>query len=220
LEHPATPVDETPAPTPPSVPHAPPVIVEPRWFDIIMRSVETASRSASLNSIRQLYLMAELAQLKRHDDVEVRFILDMDGELASMRDVGQAGARERDAGAGPGGRRARVPGSAGRGSGVRRGARLRAACSQVVRLSDRLYTANIYAKIGVSMSKTLIDVDDELLNRARQLIGPKTTKREAVNVALSRFVRMHAQREAVDWIADNDPVADLRDPVVKAAARR
>jgi Arc/MetJ family transcription regulator len=70
------------------------------------------------------------------------------------------------------------------------------------------------------MSKTLIDVDDELLNRARQLIGPNTTKREAVNVALSRFVRMHAQREAVDWIADNDPVADLRDPVVKAAARR
>ena len=27
------------------------------------------------------------------DDVELRFILDMDGELASMRDVGEAGAR-------------------------------------------------------------------------------------------------------------------------------
>jgi len=27
------------------------------------------------------------------DDVELRFILDMDGDLASMRDVGEAGAR-------------------------------------------------------------------------------------------------------------------------------
>ena len=70
------------------------------------------------------------------------------------------------------------------------------------------------------MSKTLIDIDDELLDRARQLIGPNATKRDAVNTALSRFVRLHAQREAVDWIAQADPVADLRDPEVKAAARR
>ena len=70
------------------------------------------------------------------------------------------------------------------------------------------------------MSKTLIDVDDELLERARQLIGPGTTKRQAVDVALSRFVRIHAQREAVDWIAATDPVGDLRDPAVKASARR
>jgi hypothetical protein len=54
--------------------HAPPTIVAPRWFDIIIRSVDVASRSASLNGIRQLYLMAELARLKRHVDVEVRFI--------------------------------------------------------------------------------------------------------------------------------------------------
>ncbi len=64
-----------------------------------------------------------------------------------------------------------------------------------------------------------IDVDEELLDRARQLIGPNATKREAVNGALSRFVR-HRQFETVDWIAADDPVADLRDPVVKAAARR
>jgi len=70
------------------------------------------------------------------------------------------------------------------------------------------------------MSKTLIDIDDELLDRARQLIGPNATKKDAVNMALSRFVRLHAQREAVDWIAEADPVADLRDPDVKAAARR
>jgi Arc/MetJ family transcription regulator len=70
------------------------------------------------------------------------------------------------------------------------------------------------------VSKTLIDIDDELLDRARQLIGPNATKKDAVNMALSRFVRLHAQREAVDWIAEADPVADLRDPDVKAAARR
>jgi Arc/MetJ family transcription regulator len=70
------------------------------------------------------------------------------------------------------------------------------------------------------LSKTLIDIDDELLDRARQLIGPNATKKDAVNMALSRFVRLHAQREAVDWIAEADPVADLRDPDVKAAARR
>jgi Arc/MetJ family transcription regulator len=70
------------------------------------------------------------------------------------------------------------------------------------------------------MSKTLIDIDDELLDRARQMIGPNAPKRDAVNAALSRFVRLHAQREAVDWIAEADPVADLRDPDVKAAARR
>jgi hypothetical protein len=54
--------------------HAPPIVVKPRWFDIIMRSVETATRSASLNSIRQLYQMAEIARLKHNADVEVRFI--------------------------------------------------------------------------------------------------------------------------------------------------
>jgi|GEM_PF-1276029 len=70
------------------------------------------------------------------------------------------------------------------------------------------------------MTKTLIDVDDDLLDRARRLIGPGTTKRQAVNVALSRFVRIHAQRETVDWIAATDPVADLRDPDVRADARR
>jgi hypothetical protein len=54
--------------------HAPPIVVKPRWFDIIMRSVETSTRAASLNGIRQLYQMAEIARLKRNDDVEVRFI--------------------------------------------------------------------------------------------------------------------------------------------------
>jgi Arc/MetJ family transcription regulator len=68
------------------------------------------------------------------------------------------------------------------------------------------------------MSKRRIDIDDELLERARQLVGPNASNQEAVNEALARFVRQ-AQREAVDWIAADEPVADLRDPAIKAGAR-
>jgi hypothetical protein len=54
--------------------HAPPTIVRPRWFDIIMRSIETSTRSATLTGIRQLFMLAEIARLKHHADVEVRVI--------------------------------------------------------------------------------------------------------------------------------------------------
>jgi Arc/MetJ family transcription regulator len=70
------------------------------------------------------------------------------------------------------------------------------------------------------MSKTLIDVDEGLLERARTLLGPNTTKKDAVNTALSKLVRLHDQRETIDWIVATDPVADLRDPEVRATARR
>jgi Arc/MetJ family transcription regulator len=70
------------------------------------------------------------------------------------------------------------------------------------------------------MAKTLIDVDEGLLERARAALGPNTTKKDAVNTALSKLVRLHDQRETIDWIIATDPVADLRDPEVRAAARR
>jgi Arc/MetJ family transcription regulator len=70
------------------------------------------------------------------------------------------------------------------------------------------------------VSKTLIDVDEDLLGRARAILGPHTTKKDAVNTALSKLVRLHEQRETIDWIIATDPVADLRDPEVRAAARR
>src|SRR5204862_2096830 len=53
---------------------APPTVVAARWFDIITRSVEVSSRAASLNSMRQLFLMEEVARLKYKADVEVRYI--------------------------------------------------------------------------------------------------------------------------------------------------
>jgi hypothetical protein len=54
--------------------HATPIIVPARWLDIMERSIEVSARTGSLTSMRQLYLMVELAKLKRDADVEVRFI--------------------------------------------------------------------------------------------------------------------------------------------------
>lgn len=70
------------------------------------------------------------------------------------------------------------------------------------------------------MTKTLIDIDDNLLTRARAILGPSATKKDAVNTALSKLVRMHEQRETIDWIIATDPAADLRNPEIRAAARR
>jgi Arc/MetJ family transcription regulator len=70
------------------------------------------------------------------------------------------------------------------------------------------------------MSKTLVDIDDDLLERARAILGPNATKKDAVNSALSRLVRLHDQRETIEWIIATDPAADLRDSEVRAAARR
>lgn len=70
------------------------------------------------------------------------------------------------------------------------------------------------------MSKTLIDVDDDLLDRARRILGPRATKKDAVNIALSKLVRLHEQRDTIEWIIATDPIADLRDPEIRAAARR
>jgi Arc/MetJ family transcription regulator len=70
------------------------------------------------------------------------------------------------------------------------------------------------------MAKTLIDVDEYLLERARVILGPGATKKHAVNTALSKLVRLHDQRETVDWVIATDPIAELRDPEIRAAARR
>ncbi|HEY5880710.1 MAG TPA: type II toxin-antitoxin system VapB family antitoxin [Nakamurella sp.] len=68
------------------------------------------------------------------------------------------------------------------------------------------------------MTKILVDVDDELLLRAQELVGGN--KKETVNEALSYFVRMRSQKDVLDWLRDTDPLADLRDPEVRARARR
>jgi Arc/MetJ family transcription regulator len=68
------------------------------------------------------------------------------------------------------------------------------------------------------MSKILVDVDDDMLARAQQLIGG--TKKDTVNEALSYLVRMRSQQGVLDWLRDANPLADLLDPEVRAQARK
>jgi hypothetical protein len=53
---------------------APPQVVQPRWIDIITRSVELSTRASTLTAIRHLYAKAEISRLKRHADVEIRTV--------------------------------------------------------------------------------------------------------------------------------------------------
>jgi len=70
-----------------------------------------------------------------------------------------------------------------------------------------------------TLTKRLIEIPDELLDEAMEVLGTKT-KAETVRTALMRATQMARQREALEWIIENDPLADLRDPEVRAAARR
>jgi len=54
--------------------HAPPLVVRARWPDILGRSIELVTRSATMTAIRHLHAMAEISRLKRGADVEVRLI--------------------------------------------------------------------------------------------------------------------------------------------------
>jgi Patatin-like phospholipase len=54
--------------------HMAPAVVRPRWPDIIARSMELSSRSATLTAMRHLHAMAEISRLKRGADVQVRVV--------------------------------------------------------------------------------------------------------------------------------------------------
>jgi predicted patatin/cPLA2 family phospholipase len=57
----------------------PPEVVQPRWPGILVKSSTASTRAATLNSIRHLFLNAELARMKFGADVEVRFVAVPDG---------------------------------------------------------------------------------------------------------------------------------------------
>lgn len=61
------------------------------------------------------------------------------------------------------------------------------------------------------MAKTLIDVDDALLEAARDVLGT-STKKETVNTALREVVAARARSEAVlkliEWGQRNEPWDD------------
>lgn len=51
--------------------HALPVVVKARWPDIVTRSLELSTRSATLTAMRQLHAMSEISRLKRGAEIEV-----------------------------------------------------------------------------------------------------------------------------------------------------
>ena len=59
------------------------------------------------------------------------------------------------------------------------------------------------------MTKTLIDVDDDLLEAAREVLGT-TTKKDTVNAALREVLEAQQRREAVadlaSWTARHEPL--------------
>lgn len=68
------------------------------------------------------------------------------------------------------------------------------------------------------MARTLVDIPDDLMERARRVIGPGATKAETVRTALEIMVRRARQTEALRWFAETDPLADLRDPSLRKRA--
>ncbi|NKY84972.1 type II toxin-antitoxin system VapB family antitoxin [Nocardia veterana] len=54
------------------------------------------------------------------------------------------------------------------------------------------------------MTKTLIDIPDELMEQARQITGG-ATKTETVRAALRLLVRQQQQHDAIAWFAEREP---------------
>jgi hypothetical protein len=52
----------------------PPQVVQPNWRSVLPRSTSTAMRTATINSIRHLFALAEISKLKHGAQVEVRYI--------------------------------------------------------------------------------------------------------------------------------------------------
>ena len=66
------------------------------------------------------------------------------------------------------------------------------------------------------MSRTIVDVDDELLAEAAKIFGT-STKRATVNAALQAAVNREKRREFADWLK-NGGLPDLTGSAGDAAA--
>jgi predicted acylesterase/phospholipase RssA len=64
-----------------------PTTVAPRWPAIVTRSLELATRSATVTAMRHLHAMAEISRLKRKADVEVRIVAIPDDWTAPVEGV-------------------------------------------------------------------------------------------------------------------------------------
>jgi Arc/MetJ family transcription regulator len=81
-----------------------------------------------------------------------------------------------------------------------------------------LTAISIYEDGGPVMTKTLVDIDDGLLAKASKALGT-TTKKDTVNAALQRVVRVAAMEQHIES-ARNGLYSDLLDPEVMKGAWR
>ena len=63
-----------------------------------------------------------------------------------------------------------------------------------------------------------MDIPRELLDELKEMKGMRTN-REAVLYALNEVIRRERQLDAITWMHDNDPLADLRNRQIKEQAR-
>jgi Arc/MetJ family transcription regulator len=68
------------------------------------------------------------------------------------------------------------------------------------------------------MTKTLIDIDEDLLGEAQAILGTKT-KKDTVTAALREAIVAAARRREIEYI-ENGGYADLADSAVMARAWR
>ncbi|WP_433561044.1 type II toxin-antitoxin system VapB family antitoxin [Nocardia sp. CA-151230] len=61
------------------------------------------------------------------------------------------------------------------------------------------------------MTKTLIDIPDDLMEQARKVTGG-ATKTETVRTALRLLVRQRQQHDAIAWFADAAPFLSDTEP--------
>jgi Arc/MetJ family transcription regulator len=66
------------------------------------------------------------------------------------------------------------------------------------------------------MSRTVINLDDELVAEAAEILGTKT-KVSTVNATLKEFVAQHKRRQLLDWLAAGN-LPDLADENVRERA--
>jgi Arc/MetJ family transcription regulator len=69
------------------------------------------------------------------------------------------------------------------------------------------------------VTRTLVDIPDELMEQARRVVGPNSTKAETVRVALAEMVRRHELRGMMARL-DAGALRDLDDPEVIRSAQR
>jgi Arc/MetJ family transcription regulator len=80
------------------------------------------------------------------------------------------------------------------------------------------YTGRVHERYSRKMTKRLVDIDDDLLRAATELLGARTM-REAVNLALREVVAARRRERLIERFRTGDGT-DLADPTVMHQARK